>query len=85
MDLSAEKQHAHHLIEELDPGQLAAVTRLLEVMIDPWRVLVANAPIEDEQITAETAAELDAARASLDRGEGISHEEILREFGLTPR
>ena len=26
---------------------------------------------------------LDRARASLARGEGIPHEEILREFGLT--
>jgi len=37
---------------------------------------------EDEGITPETAAALDRARASLARGEGIAHEEILREFGL---
>jgi hypothetical protein len=30
----------------------------------------------------ETAAVLDRARVSLHRGEGIPHEEILREFGL---
>jgi len=29
-----------------------------------------------------SAAAIDRARASLARGEGISHEEILREFGL---
>jgi hypothetical protein len=53
-------------------------------MIDPVSGSIANAPFEDEEINAETAAELDAAHACVERGEGISHEEILREFGLTP-
>jgi hypothetical protein len=81
----ADKQSAHRLLEQLDPSQLAAVVHLLEVMTDPVTRSIANAPVEDEQITPEMAAELDAARASLDRGEGLSHEVVLREFGLTPR
>jgi len=44
---------------------------------------LALAPVEEKKITPETAAALDRARASLARGEGIPHEEILREFGLT--
>ncbi|MGA2120249.1 MAG: hypothetical protein ABSH56_36690 [Bryobacteraceae bacterium] len=39
--------------------------------------------VEEEEITPDTAAALDEARASLARGEGIPHEEILREFGLS--
>jgi hypothetical protein len=39
--------------------------------------------MEEEGITTETAAAMERARASLARGEGIPHEEILREFGLT--
>lgn len=81
----ADKQSAHRLLEQLDPSQLAAVVHLLEVMTDPVTRSIANAPVEDEEITPEMAAELDAARASLDRGEGVSHEVVLREFGLTPR
>jgi hypothetical protein len=50
-------------------------------MLDP--VASANAPVEEEEITPETAAALDLARESLARGEGIPHEDILREFGLT--
>jgi hypothetical protein len=46
---------------------------------------LANAPVEDEEITPAMATELDRARASIERGEGIPHEEVLREFGLTPR
>lgn len=52
-------------------------------MLDPLSRKLANAPIDDEEIIAEAAAAIDRARASLARGEGIPHEEILREFGLT--
>jgi hypothetical protein len=40
------------------------------------------APVDEEEITAETNAALYRARASLARGEGVPHDEILREFGL---
>jgi hypothetical protein len=33
--MAADKQHAHHLLEQLGPGQLAAVVQLLETMIPP--------------------------------------------------
>jgi hypothetical protein len=74
------KEHAHELIERLAPRQVTAVVGLLEAMLDP--VSLANAPVEEEEITPETAAALNRARASLARGEGIPHEEILREFGV---
>ena len=45
-------------------------------------VLEVLAPVEEDEITPETAAALERARASLARGEGIPHEEILREFGF---
>jgi len=52
------------------------------VMVEPLARSLALAPVEEEEITPDTAAALDRARASLARGEGIPHEEILREFGL---
>jgi hypothetical protein len=57
----------------------------MEVMLDPVTRSIANAPFEDEEINAETAAELDAAHASISRGEGVPHEEIMRQYGLTSR
>ncbi len=45
---------------------------------------LASAPTEEEEITPEMASALDRARLSIVRGEGIPHEEILREFGLNP-
>jgi hypothetical protein len=74
------KEHAHELIERLPPMQLSAVVGLLEAMLDPFSL--ANAPVEEEEISPETAAALDRARASLARGEGIPREEMLREFAI---
>jgi len=81
--MSDTRQHVHDLIDQLPPAKLNAVAGLLEVMVEPLTRSLAAAPVEDEEISPETAAALDRARASIARGEGIPHEEILREFGLT--
>jgi hypothetical protein len=81
-DLTLQRRQAHALLDILPAEKLTAVRSLLEVMVEPLSRSLALAPVEDEEITPETAAALDRARASLDRGEGIPHEEILREFGL---
>jgi len=81
-----DRQQAHQLLDRLGPAQFTAVAQLLEVLAtgpEPLMHSLSQAPIEEEEITAETAASLDRARASLARDEGISHEEVLREFGLT--
>jgi len=81
-DLTQERQQAHALLDMLPAEKLNAVRSLLEVMVEPLERSLAMAPVEEEEITPETAAALERARASLARGAGITHEEILREFGL---
>jgi hypothetical protein len=81
-DFIQELRQAHALLDMLPADKLNAVRSLLEVMVEPLSRSLALAPVEDEEITPETAATLDRARASLAGGEGIPHEEILREFGL---
>jgi hypothetical protein len=81
-NLTQDRQEAHALLDLLPAEKLNAVRGLLEVMVEPLSRSLAMAPVEEEEITPETAADLDRARASLARGEGIPHEEILREFGL---
>ena len=78
-----EKQHAHELIDRMAPGQVAAVVCLLEIMLDPLARTLATASYDDERVSADEAREVEAAKASLARGEGIPHEEVLAEFGLT--
>lgn len=50
-------------------------------MVESLARSLALAPVEEEEITPETAEGLDRARRSLARGEGIPHEEILRDVG----
>jgi hypothetical protein len=54
-------------------------------MIYPEEILARSLAFvsqEAEELTPETVASLGHPRASLARGEGIPHEEILREFRL---
>ena len=80
--MSGTRQHVHELVDQLDAGQLAALGQLLEVMTDPVTRSLASAPVETEPIPADEAAALDEAHESILRGQGVSHEEVLREFGL---
>ncbi len=80
-NLNQDLQQAHALLDMLPAQKLNAVRSLLEVMVEPLTRSLALAPVEEEEITPETAAALDRARTSLARGEGIPHEEILRESG----
>jgi hypothetical protein len=86
-NVNQERLQAHALLDMLPPEKLNAVRSLLEVLVEPASPeplshSLAKAPFEDEELTPATAAALDASRASLERGGGIPHEEILREFGL---
>ncbi|MBS1826575.1 MAG: hypothetical protein JST93_14765 [Acidobacteria bacterium] len=84
MAILNEKQHAHTLMERLDSSQISTAVRFLEFMLlDPLARSLATASVEDKPVFSEEAAALDEARASLHRGEGIPHEEIVREFGLS--
>jgi hypothetical protein len=62
----------------LPAEKLNAVRGLLEVMVEPLSRSLALAPVEEEDLTAEATAAIEQARASLARGDGIPHEEILR-------
>lgn len=71
-----DRQQAHQLLDQLGPAQLKAVAQLLEVLtagegVDPIARLLAQAPVEEEEITPRlprpwTAPELrsPAAKAS---------------------
>ncbi len=73
------------MIDHIPASDVPATRKFLRAMIeDPLELSMLTAPLDDEPLTAEDVAALAEARASLDRGEGIPHEEILREFGLTP-
>jgi hypothetical protein len=70
-----DKRHAHQLLDQLGPGQLAAVVRLLETMVAP----------DEDRDTLSNAERMAVAEADewLKHNQPIPHEEVLAELGLT--
>jgi hypothetical protein len=77
------KQQAQELIDRMAPGQVSAVVGLLVAMLDPVSVALANAPYDDEPISAEEEKSLAEAREWLQHNEPIPHEQVLAELGIT--
>jgi hypothetical protein len=73
--MNADIQHAHHLLEQLGPGQLAAVVHVMETMVSP----------EEDRDTLSNAERKAVAEADewLKHNQPIPHEEVLEELGLT--
>jgi hypothetical protein len=72
--MAADVQHAHHLLDQLGPGPLAAVVHLLETMVS----------LEDRD-TLSPAERKAVAEADewLKHNQPIPHEEVLAELGLS--
>ena len=64
-----DRQQLHNLIDQLPDSEVVAAARFLEFLT------AREAPID-----AELLARIDQTRAN--RSAGITHEEVLREFGL---
>ncbi len=71
-----DKQALHQLIDEL-PGEAVQALRTVAELMVPREI-----EFDDEELRPEVAERLDAAHRSLDRGEGIPHSQILRDFGI---
>jgi hypothetical protein len=69
------KQHAHELIEQLAPDQMAAVVQLLEVMVDPV----------DEPLSEEDRRAVGASREHFRQNSepGVSFEQFAADCGFT--
>ena len=54
-----------------------------ERLLDPVARAIANAPIDDEPVTAEEEKALDESREWFKHNKGIPHEQVLAEMGIT--
>ena len=77
------KQQALELIYKMSVGQVVAAVGLFKAMLDPVEIALANAPYDDEPLTAEEIKALDESREWLKHNEGIPHEQVLAELGIT--
>jgi hypothetical protein len=77
------KHELHQLVDQLPAEQIAAALRYMHYLsAGPVLLSFLNAPPDDEPYT-EQQCERDAeAEASIAGGGGVSHQEVLREFGL---
>jgi hypothetical protein len=56
------KRQAYALIDRMATSQVSAVVSLLETMLDPVSRSIANAPIEDEEISEEETRAVAASK-----------------------
>lgn len=83
MEVAAEKQLAHALIDRLDASQVVIALRFLEfIAMDPVARSMVAASLDDEPLTGEEEQALAASKEWFKRNKGIPHEEVLAEFGL---
>ncbi|MBV9155186.1 MAG: hypothetical protein JO097_02930 [Acidobacteriaceae bacterium] len=76
LPMLSDKQHALELLDQLGPGQLAAVVHLLEVIVQE----------EPEPVTEEDRRRFHEGQAwfASRGGKGIPMEDVLADFGLKP-
>ena len=69
------REHAHELVDQLGPGQLAAVVHLLEVMIDD----------EEDELTEEDREAIRSSREYFRQNPngGLSMEDMVAGCGFT--
>jgi hypothetical protein len=77
------REHAQQLLNHLAPDQVAAVVHVMEVMLDPLSRKLANAPFEDEEISAEEERAVAASKEWFKNNRGIPIEEVAADLGLT--
>lgn len=81
-NLDGDKQQLHQLVESLAPAQIPAALQYLSYLsADPMLAAMMNAPPDDEPYTEDQRRKDALAEAAITHGEGISHEEVLRELG----
>ena len=82
-DSDNRKQELHQLIDQLPTEQVTAALRYIHYLCaDPVLLSLLNA-LPDDELYTDAQRQRDAeAEASITGGNGISHEEVLREFGV---
>ncbi len=81
VDLAQQRHEAHLLIDVLPEDKLHAVRGLLDVLVEPLSRSLAVAPVEEEELTADTIASIRRGERDGELGKLTSHEDMLREFG----
>ena len=77
------REPLYELIDRIPEEELPAAKRFLEyLLVNPAYRAALTASPDDEPVTEADAAAIARARNEVRLGKVVSHDEILREFGL---
>ena len=82
-NVEEDKRRAHELVDQLAPKQATAIAGLLELIVDPVSRALANAPMDDEPVSAEEEAAMEKSREWFKHNKGIPHEQVMAELGIS--
>lgn len=72
------------LVDHIPECDVPTARKFLRALVDPVELAMLTAPLDDEPLTEHEKAATGEAMLRERRGEPlVSHEEILREFGLS--
>jgi len=80
MRVDPRREELHELLDHIPDSDVPTARKFLRALADPVWLSILTAPLDDEPETEEELAEVEAARN--ETSPAISHEEVLREFGL---
>jgi hypothetical protein len=77
------REALHELVECIPETEIVAAQRLMERLATDASFRAAlSSPLDDEPVTEGDAQAIARARADLRAGRVVSHDEMLREFGI---
>ena len=82
--MTADKQHAHALVDCVPADQMMAAVRFLEfLLLDSVDRALAIAPVEDEEISEEEEQAVARSKEWFKHNEGIPFEQAATDLGFT--
>ena len=77
------KQQLHGMVDRLPDNQVETLYRIAAALAaDPLTLAILTAPLDEEPYTEEQQLRDAEGVAAIQRGEGITTEEITRQLGL---
>jgi hypothetical protein len=77
------RETLHDLVDRIPEDEVPAAQRFLEYLaVSPAYRAALSAPVDDEPVTETDAAAIFRACDEVRTGKVISHDDMLREFGL---
>jgi len=82
--MTADRQHAHALLDRVPADQMTAAVRFLEFLVlDPADRALATAPVEEEEISEEEEQAVARSQEWFKHNQGIPFEQVVADLGFT--